>query len=923
MSQPLPFPNGALDVGMEIAFGADITANQDDWEWTDVSSSLTQEDVTTIRGRQDESSDVQPTQAPVQVDNPDGDFTPDNPVSQYYPNVVLGTPARWWLNVGDSRLFLRPVADSNAHIPSSTAPNVTEDLDVRIDLHVKTVDPSSVFNGIICARANGSQPWAVEVLPDRRIRLVCPDVSIFSTLPILPMSARATLRVTLDVNDGSGGAVASFYLGESVEGPWTLLDTVTVDFTITIPPGSQPLYVGPPASSAPQLGLDADVYAFRLCDGIDGPVIVDADFTAQTSGATSFVDSTGLTWEITPAAELSNRWFRVVGALDSWQPWWPWGDLSEQIPGGIGQGQARTNVEIAGILRRLGQGASPLESPLRRFIEPLPTTRAYWPMEDETNSTQIASALPDGAPMTVAGEVSFASDSDLPGSKPLPTLSATSQFFGAVSTTFLGQWQVDCYAHIPVGPASPTTLLRVTGTGTAVTWLVTISAGAVTVTALNNLGASLSTASGAPDELYGGWVHLRLTAATSGGGVDWAFSWDPIVYPIQGGFTMGNSYAGTVGDVVGVAVPASAGLDGISLGHISVQDTADLFFLPAPALGWQGERAAERIWRLCVEENIYLRLTGESSTTAFMGAQPSATLLDLLDECAQADGGILYEHPYMVGLIYRTLDSLYNQPPNMVLDAHAEQLQNPFRPVLDDQRVRNDVIVTRKGGSSVHLIDEASIRESGDRDESVTLNLFTDSQVADATAWHLHQGTVPGMHYPSISIDLGKAPAVISPWLTCDTGAMVHVINLPPQHPAATVRVMLEGYQEPVDPANWKSGLNCSPGQVWDIAQLDGQGVADEHLMRLDTDVSELDAPVTATATTLQVRVLEGPAWVTDPAEFPLDIGLGGEQITVTAIGAAAGGVQAFTVVRSVNGVVKAHAAADGVQLWYQPVLAR
>jgi hypothetical protein len=56
--------------------------------------------------------------------------------------------------------------------------------------------------------------------------------------------------------------------------------------------------------------------------------------------------------------------------------------------------------------------------------------------------------------------------------------------------------------------------------------------------------------------------------------------------------------------------------------------------------------------------------------------------------------------------------------------------------------------------------------------------------------------------------------------------------------------------------------------------------------------------------------------WTTDSAEFPFDIYVGGERMTVSAIGAAISELQTFTVTRSVNGVVKEHAIGTPVRLW-------
>lgn len=153
------FPNGGIPVGMEIAFGADIYGNQFAWDWTNVTppdgeSMFMNQEVTTTRGRQDEQSDVSPTEAGIQIDNPDGDFTPDNPMSIYWPDVDVGTPGRSWINAGLPRLYLRPVYGSNAVVDSISSLDLTSDIDVRIDVHLKSTYPTANTNAVQIGRAH-------------------------------------------------------------------------------------------------------------------------------------------------------------------------------------------------------------------------------------------------------------------------------------------------------------------------------------------------------------------------------------------------------------------------------------------------------------------------------------------------------------------------------------------------------------------------------------------------------------------------------------------------------------------------------------------------------------------------------------------------------------------------------------------------
>jgi hypothetical protein len=907
----VPFPNGAIPVGMEIAFGADLSASQVTWPWVSVTpadgqSDLMKQDVSVTRGRADESSDVAPTAANIDLDNPTGDYTPDNPLSIHFPNVELGTPARWWLQASTSRLYLRPLPDSNAQVASIASLNLTADLDVRIDLHIKTMDPSGLDARLMGREnAGGTYSWRVDVRADRRVTLywsadgTTDAGAVTSSVPALPMSARSTLRITLDVNNGAGGHEVKFYASDSVTGTFTQVGATFVGVGVTsIFNATAPLSVGVIGSMTDEIADDADVYRLQLRNGIGGTVIADADFQAQTSGLVAFVDSVGLAWTVGSAAELSNRWFRIVGTVDEWAPTWPYGDLSAQQDGGVDPGEARVTLAVAGILRRLGQGATPLNSPLRLAMLDAGTEFsplvAYWPMEDANGSTQFASGLPGGNPMSLLGTAQFSSDTTLPGSRGLPVLDDSSQLAGPISGVFSGVWEVDWFIEIPSpGPVGATTIMTVAGSpGASVAlWVITITGAALTVVGRDSLGVTLTTVTTVPTGLIGGWAHMSLHIEQIGTGVEWLISYTPVTYPIGPTFIASQSYTGSAGSPISIGVPQGVELGGIAIGHVGVfAGTPIAFGVDTGATGNVAEVAAQRMARLCAAQGISFRVIGDPNTTEQMGVQQSATLLTLLNDGAHADGGILYERRDAVGLVYRTREAMYNQPPNMTLNALLNENQNPFAPLLDDQRVRNDVTVTRQGGSSFQVIDPISIEQRGQYPQPVTLNLYVDTQLGDAAGWLLHRGTAPGMRYPELTTNLGVAPEVIDAWLTMDEGARVDVINLPPQHPVATVQVVAEGFTEPVSPTTWVGTMNCSPASVWDVAVISDVGVPDTYLLRLDTDGSQLAAAVTDVATALSVVVTAGPAWVTSGGEFPFDVRIDGEQLTVTSIGAAAGG---------------------------------
>jgi hypothetical protein len=87
---------------------------------------------------------------------------------------------------------------------------------------------------------------------------------------------------------------------------------------------------------------------------------------------------------------------------------------------------------------------------------------------------------------------------------------------------------------------------------------------------------------------------------------------------------------------------------------------------------------------------------------------------------------------------------------------------------------------------------------------------------------------------------------------------------------------------------------------------------------RADADATTLHADITSGATSLQQ---DGDTWTTTAGDFPFDVTIGGEQMTVTNI-TGASAPQAWTVTRSVNGIVKAHTAGDPISLTHPAIVA-
>ncbi|MEO3923016.1 carbohydrate binding domain-containing protein [Micromonosporaceae bacterium B7E4] len=91
------FDGGPPEPTVEIAWGADPDGDPDDWDWTDITNDVRIESgIVIVKGLQPNSQAAlaPPTSVTLTLDNPAGDYTPDNPLGANWPHVVADTPLR-------------------------------------------------------------------------------------------------------------------------------------------------------------------------------------------------------------------------------------------------------------------------------------------------------------------------------------------------------------------------------------------------------------------------------------------------------------------------------------------------------------------------------------------------------------------------------------------------------------------------------------------------------------------------------------------------------------------------------------------------------------------------------------------------------------------------------------------------------------
>ncbi len=601
---------------------------------------------------------------------------------------------------------------------------------------------------------------------------------------------------------------------------------------------------------------------------------------------------------------------RFVGEVSSWPPRWDVTGNDVWVP-----------ITAQGVLRRLGQGASPLRSAIYRGMTNSSVTNtpiAYWPAEDAKGSTSLASAV-GGQPMKVVGNPTLAEYTEFTSTEPIPLLSG-SEWSGVVPTyTPTGAIQVRFLLAVPSGGSvNGQTILRLRTTGTAHLWHLNYgTGGTLQLQAFTDGGGVLDTGAVAFD-VNGKKLRVSVELQQSGANIGWN------VLTMEPGAT-GVTYSGTLnsqtlGAASRVIISPDGGINDVAVGHVSVQGTiTSLYDLSEELAAYDGETAGRRIERLCTEEGIPFTSEGDLDATAAMGPQKPDTLLSLMDAAAEADMGLLYEPRDALGLAYRTRGSVQNQAATLALDYSAGQLAPPLEPVDDDQHVRNDVTVSRNDGSSARAVLETgplSVQAPPDGvgryDDQVSLNLWSDAQLGDQASWRLHMGTVDETRFPQITIDQASSQiagnaTVRANVRALDVGDLLTISNLPSWFPPGTVSQIARGFSEELSPFGWLVEIGAVPASPWTV------GIYNTD--RYGTAGAQLNASVTTTATSMSVATTLGPIWTTTAGDFPFDVLIEGERIRVTNI-TGSSSPQTFTVTRSINGVVKSHSSGAKVALF-------
>lgn len=623
-----------------------------------------------------------------------------------------------------------------------------------------------------------------------------------------------------------------------------------------------------------------------------------------------------------------NTDIRFIGEISKWTP-------RQSLGGANVPPHEWVYVEASGVLRRLGQGADPLEDAVRRFVA---ANRSqcigYWPMDDVDGSRHL-SAVVGGAMKNISGLL-------LGGAQLAPwlPLGVQTQSDGNAVTAGLvggtpGGFAADLLyrATLPLNDSTDTPIQLLVGvitTNSGYAISTNPSSGDIAVQVLGDDLTLLALESGTVEYQEGRLHHFRLRVTDGTGDNANVFVDVDGVNVIAVAVDIGSSTPGTpsAAHVIWSAGTSAGKTLPIRFGHLAVwkETVPGLTDSVTAYFGHQGETAGDRLDRLCDEQGVgfvaELADNDDLDDTVPVGAQHADGFVKLLQEATEVDRGLLIDGQTLVGeslgLRYRTHRSLYNQTAALELDYDDGDIAPPLEPVIDDRGVRNDVTVTRRDGGQARAVDQTSVDAIGRITDARTVNVMGDTMVGDQAGWLLHLGTVDETRYPKITVDLDASPGLLAAVADLSLGDRITIDNLPATISPDLASLIVLGWTEVIGSHRRKITFNCVPESAYHIGEVE----SDDYGF-IDGDPAwqfvTTGTFTSGTSTSLGVA-FDSPAagsgglnW--SGADVPIDIRVAGVVLHVTAVSGTVS-PHIFTVDQTpLNGVVKAIPSGSVVEL--------
>jgi hypothetical protein len=918
------YPQTPTPIVIEIAPDAQPAGDPGDWLWEDITEFWRLAGGGTIsidQGRADWGSKVDPGKSGLTLDNRSGDFSEWNPLGQWYGRLGKNTPMRIRFRRGEDDFG---TAASNGWGTSVSGQAWTTAGSAASDYSKSggTGRHSHGSTNVLRSTLLGVTLVDCEQLVDVATPAAITGAALVTGCLVRYQDASNFYWLRLEFN--AGGSSVTVKLSKRVGGTLSDIADLTPVPALSYTAG-QPLRV--------RAAVDGDQLKVKVWDPAgDEPAgwhLEDTDTDITEPGQTGLMSwlVAGNSNSLPLVVSFDNYAVHVDlwgGFVPQWDPRWDKSGNDRTVP-----------ISGYGPLYRLapGQSKPPEHSALRRSIGGADGLQGYWPCEDGVSATQVASALPGHPPLAVTGTVAFTAVDDFTyddrttryGTSALVDLSSGGRLSGTVppevTAATATQWTISCTAQVEITTASTDVVVMewYTPGGTFTRWEYRLAKAASNeqVIAYNAAGAATMVIDSSSVTVS--FTPSAIIAVQNGANID-------VTFRQNAGAGVTASVAGTMAGITAVAANTLGTTNTVPMpfGHLAVWSTVPTvtglnpffddygFRVFGDDRSYLAEAAHLRLRRLGGEDGIDIYVPEvEDALVNRMGWQAAGKPLDLYRQCEDVDGGVLFERPF--ALAYQPRAARYNQTPALVLDAQDDLAEAPA-PDSSDQQYRNRWEIKRTEGSSVVAQADEVTAGALVYPDSAELLLHEDAQLADQAGWRLHLTSQRGLRWPLIDIDLAARPDLIDQWLNCRVGSRIAATNPMQDVAGQDIDVLLEGYTLTIDIVHFKIAANCSYGPAWDVATADGE-------QRVPADGSTLDDTLGAADMTLSLAsTAENGVWGTDAADFPLDIRVGGERITLSAISGTTSPQTATISARGVNGVQREWPAGSEVDVWYPAI---
>ncbi len=544
---------------------------------------------------------------------------------------------------------------------------------------------------------------------------------------------------------------------------------------------------------------------------------------------------------------------------------------------------------------------------------------AVWPLTDDVGSVSAASQPSAAYPMlkapTASGVGTFGDVG--PGFGDGTGLTVTTgQALQATLPVTLSTFTLEIYVNVVALPTGTVTLI---GSGAFGNNVFLDSTGSV-----NGWSSPLS---------LNNWHHVALASAAGAASGDLYVDGVNVHHYITGAPSNVDNRV-MIGDWGNTALSAL----NMHIGYAAVQQTqlsaARISGHAQAVNGYSGDSTDARVarWLLRASVDTADQTLDAGQTTVGTYPQPGKDVPSACQDMATTEGGVFWVRwDGKARLANRRFRD--SATPVLVLDASVPALLDPdvWDPAFDETTLVNTSTVTRSAESGTLTTQtytdpvSAAPPPTGFGESDADVTTYT---LSDQDALNLAQAQVAGNAYPAfrlnqLAVNFHAATTNLYPQLgAMEIGSLIQIINVPPAAaPTGTIYLFAEGWNEYPTPNTYRVLFDTTQVVTWRIKLNDATygplGCAGQTL---NTALTNSPAPVSVVIATSGTN----PTFTTVAGEYPMNIKIGEEVITLTAAPGGSTSPQTFTgCLRGQQGTpVAAQAAGSTVSLFPATALA-